>query len=29
MQAIQSVKWNELYKCKDDMKYPGPEQLCA
>ncbi len=31
MQATQSVKWNEMYKWKDDMKYPGykPEQLCA
>ncbi len=29
MQATQSVKWNEMYKCKDEMKYPGyePEQL--
>ncbi len=23
MQATQSVKWNEMYKWKDDMKYPG------
>ncbi len=31
MQATQSVKWNEMYKWKDDMIYPGyePEQLCA
>ncbi len=31
MQATQSVKWNETYKWKDDMKHPGyePEQLCA
>ncbi len=30
-QATQSVKQNEMYKWKDDMKYPGyePEQLCA
>ncbi len=30
-QATQSVNWNEMYKWKDDMKYPGyePEQLCA
>ncbi len=30
-QATQSVKWNEMYKWTDDMKYPGyePEQLCA
>ncbi len=30
MQATQSVKWNEIYKWKDDMKYPGYErdQLC-
>ncbi len=31
-QATQSVKWNEMYKWKDDMKYPEryePEQLCA
>ncbi len=25
MQATQSVKWNEMYKWKDDMKYPGYE----
>ncbi len=26
-----SVKWDEIYKQKDDMKYPGyePVQLCA
>ncbi len=31
MQATQSVKWNEMYKWKDDKKYSGyePEQLCA
>ncbi len=31
MQVTQSVKWNEMYKLKDDMKYPGyeHEQLCA
>ncbi len=31
MQATQIVKWNDMYKWKDDMKYPGyvPEQLCA
>ncbi len=30
-QATQSVKWNEMYTWKDDMKYPGyePEHLCA
>ncbi len=30
-QATQSVKWNEMYKWKDDMKYTGyePEQLCT
>ncbi len=30
-QTTQSVKWNEMYKWKDDIKYPGyePEQLCA
>ncbi len=30
-QATQSGKWNEMYKWKDDMKYPGykPEQYCA
>ncbi len=22
-QATQSVKWNEIYKWKDDMKHPG------
>ncbi len=27
-QATQSVKWNEMYKWKDDMKYE-PKQLCA
>ncbi len=25
MQATQSVKWNEMYKWKDDMKHPGYE----
>ncbi len=25
MQATQSVKWNEMYKWKDDMKYLGYE----
>ncbi len=31
MQATESVKWNEMYKWKDDMKYPGyePELACA
>ncbi len=31
MQAIQSVKRNEMYKWKDDMKYSRyePEQLCT
>ncbi len=31
MHATKSVKWNEMYKWKDDMKYPGyePEELCA
>ncbi len=31
MQATQSVKWNEMYQWKDDMKYPGyePELICA
>ncbi len=31
MHATQCVKWNEMYKWKDDMKYPGfePDQLCA
>ncbi len=24
-QAIQSIKWNEMYKWKDDMKYPRYE----
>ncbi len=30
-QATQSVKWNEMYIWKDDMKYPGyePELVCA
>ncbi len=30
-QATQSVKLNQMYKRKDDMKYPEyePEQLCA
>ncbi len=30
-QATHSVKWNEIYKWKDDMKHPeyDPEQLCA
>ncbi len=29
-QATQSVKWNEIYKWKDDMKYPGYEpEVCA
>ncbi len=30
-QATQSVKWNEMYKWKDDMKHPGydPELICA
>ncbi len=30
-QATQSVKWNEMYKWKDDMKYPGYKQelVCA
>ncbi len=29
-QATHSVKWNEMYKCKDDMKHPGyePELIC-
>ncbi len=27
MQATQSVKWNEMYKWKDDMKYPGYEPV--
>ncbi len=25
MQATQSVKWDEMYKWKDDMKQPGYE----
>ncbi len=25
MQATQIVKWNEMYKSKDDMKYQGYE----
>ncbi len=31
MQATQSVKWNEMYKWKDDLKHPGyePELICA
>ncbi len=31
MQATQSGKWNEMYKWKDDMKYPGyeGELVCA
>ncbi len=31
MQATQSIKQNEMYKWKDDIKYPGyePKQLCA
>ncbi len=31
MQVTQSVKWNEIYKWKDDMKNPGyePEVVCA
>ncbi len=31
MQATQSVKWNEMYKWRDDVKYPvyEPEQLCS
>ncbi len=31
MQTTHIVKWNEMYKWKDDMKYPGyeHEQLCA
>ncbi len=30
-QATQSVKWNETYKHKEDMKYPGykSELVCA
>ncbi len=29
--ATQSVKWNEMYQWKDDMKYPGyePDLVCA
>ncbi len=31
MQATQSVLWNEMYKWKDNMKYPGyePELIYA
>ncbi len=31
MKATQSVKWNEMYKWKDDMKHPGygPELIYA
>ncbi len=31
MHTTQSVKWNEMYKWKDDMKHPGyePELICA
>ncbi len=31
MQVNKSVKWNEMYKLKDDMKCPGyePEKLYA
>ncbi len=31
MQATQSIKWNEMYKWKDDIKYPGyeSEQVCV
>ncbi len=31
MQATQSVKGNEMYKSKDDMKHPEyePELICA
>ncbi len=31
MPATQSLKWNEMYKWKDDMKQPGyePELICA
>ncbi len=25
MQTTKSVKWNEMYKWKDDMKHPGYE----
>ncbi len=30
-QVTQTVKWNEIYKWKDDMKYPGyePELICT
>ncbi len=30
-QVTQSIKWNEIYKWKVDMKFSGyePEQLCA
>ncbi len=31
MHATQYVTWNEMYKSKVDMKYPGyePEPICA
>ncbi len=31
LKVTQSVKWNEIYKWKDDMKHPGyePELICA
>ncbi len=31
MQATQSVKWKEMYKWKDNMKFPGyePGLVCA
>ncbi len=31
MQATQSVKWNEMYKWKYDMKHTGykPEMICT
>ncbi len=31
MQVTKSVKWNEMYKWKDDIKYPGhePKLICA
>ncbi len=31
MQATHSVKWDEMYKWKDDMKHPGyePRLICA
>ncbi len=31
MQATQNVKWNEMYKWKDDVEYPGykPELIYA